>query len=98
MEVDLRSGDTAALRTLEKQFRQAVADAVAQENARWNSSALTVTIEVVGMRPAGRLSVGRADRPGRDLGLESAEPSVVVLGRLDRCEPAAQPRHPGGDD
>ena len=56
MEVDLRSGDTAALRTLEKQFRQAVADAVAQENARWNSSALTATIEVVGMRPAGRLS------------------------------------------
>ena len=42
MEVDLRSGDTAALRALEKQFRQAVADAVAQENARWNSSALTV--------------------------------------------------------
>jgi tripeptide aminopeptidase len=56
MEVDLRSGDTSALRTLEKQFRQAVADAVAQENARWNSSALTATIEVVGMRPAGRLS------------------------------------------
>ena len=56
MEVDLRSGDTAALRTLEKQFRQAVADAVAQENARWNSSALTAAIEVVGMRPAGRLS------------------------------------------
>ena len=33
-----------------------MADAVAQENARWNSSALTATIEVVGMRPAGRLS------------------------------------------
>ena len=56
MEVDLRSGDTAALRTLEKQFRQAVADAVTQENARWNSSALTANIEVVGMRPAGRIS------------------------------------------
>ena len=55
MEVDLRSGDTASLRSLEKQFRQAVNDAVAQENARWNSSALTVSIETVGMRPAGRL-------------------------------------------
>ena len=55
MEVDLRSGDTVSLRALEKQFRQAVADAVAQENARWNSSALTANIEVVGMRPAGRL-------------------------------------------
>ena len=55
MEVDLRSGDMASLRLLEKQFRQAVNDAVAQENARWNSSALTVSIETVGMRPAGRL-------------------------------------------
>ena len=55
MEVDLRSGDTGALRVLEKQFRQVVADAVAQENARWNSSALTVSIETVGRRPAGRL-------------------------------------------
>jgi di/tripeptidase len=57
MEVDLRSGDMAALRALEKQFRQAVNDAVAHENARWSSSALTVTIETVGMRPAGRMSV-----------------------------------------
>jgi tripeptide aminopeptidase len=55
MEVDLRSGDTASLRSLEKQFRQAVNDAVAQENARWNSTALTVSIETVGTRPAGRL-------------------------------------------
>ena len=55
MEVDLRSGDMTSLRALEKQFRQAVADAVNQENARWNSSALTANIEVVGMRPAGRL-------------------------------------------
>jgi acetylornithine deacetylase/succinyl-diaminopimelate desuccinylase-like protein len=55
MEVDLRSGDAAVLRTLEKQFRQAVQDAAAQENARWGSEALTATIETVGMRPAGRL-------------------------------------------
>jgi tripeptide aminopeptidase len=55
MEVDLRSGDAATLRGLEKQFRQAVQEAVAQENERWNSSALTVSIESVGMRPAGRV-------------------------------------------
>jgi acetylornithine deacetylase/succinyl-diaminopimelate desuccinylase-like protein len=55
MEVDLRSGDTASLRSLEKQFRQSVNDAVAQENTRWNSTALTVSIETVGMRPAGRV-------------------------------------------
>ena len=56
MEVDLRSGDAVGLRTLEKQFRQAVHEAVTQENARWNSQSLTVTIETVGMRPAGRVS------------------------------------------
>jgi acetylornithine deacetylase/succinyl-diaminopimelate desuccinylase-like protein len=55
MEVDLRSGDAATLRTLEKQFRQAVQNAVTEENVRWNSQALTVSIETVGMRPAGRL-------------------------------------------
>jgi acetylornithine deacetylase/succinyl-diaminopimelate desuccinylase-like protein len=55
MEVDLRSGEAASLRALEKQFRQAVQEAVTEENARWNSQALTVTIETVGMRPAGRL-------------------------------------------
>ena len=55
MEVDLRSGDAVSLRALEKQFRQAVQEAVTQENARWNSQALTVSIETVGMRPAGRL-------------------------------------------
>jgi acetylornithine deacetylase/succinyl-diaminopimelate desuccinylase-like protein len=56
MEVDLRSGDAVTLRALEKQFRQAVQEAVAQENARWNSQSLTVAIDTVGMRPAGRVS------------------------------------------
>jgi acetylornithine deacetylase/succinyl-diaminopimelate desuccinylase-like protein len=55
MEVDLRSGDASALRTLEKQFRQAVQDAVMEENARWQSQALAVSIEIVGSRPAGRV-------------------------------------------
>jgi acetylornithine deacetylase/succinyl-diaminopimelate desuccinylase-like protein len=55
MEVDLRSGDASALRALEKQFRQAVQDAVTEENTRWHSQALTVSIETVGMRPAGRV-------------------------------------------
>jgi len=55
MEVDLRSGDASALRTLEKQFRQAVQDAVTEENTRWHSQSLTVSIDTVGMRPAGRL-------------------------------------------
>ena len=98
MEVDLRSGDTASLRSLEKQFRQAVNDAVAQENARWNSSALTVSIETVGDAARRARALVGADRSGRDIRLESAEPATIVRGRLDRRQPAAQPRHPGRDD
>ena len=55
MEIDLRSGDSSALRALEKRFRQAVQDAVTEENTRWNSQALTASVETVGIRPAGRL-------------------------------------------
>jgi len=60
MEVDLRSSDAAALRTLDKTFRQAVDDAVAQENVRWGSQQLTVSIEIVGVRPAGRAAMNSA--------------------------------------
>jgi tripeptide aminopeptidase len=56
MEVDLRSSDAAALRSLEQRFRQAVDEAVAQENARWGSQQLTAALDVVGIRPAGRMS------------------------------------------
>ena len=57
MEVDLRSSDAQALRALEVRFRQAVQDAADQENARWGSSALTVALDVVGVRPPGRSSL-----------------------------------------
>ena len=55
MEVDLRSADAKALAALEKLFRQAVQQAVTEENARWHSQALTVTVERVGLRPPGRV-------------------------------------------
>jgi acetylornithine deacetylase/succinyl-diaminopimelate desuccinylase-like protein len=54
MEIDLRSADPTALQALEGRVRQAVQDAVTAENSRWQSHALTVTVEVVGTRPAGR--------------------------------------------
>jgi tripeptide aminopeptidase len=57
MEVDLRSSDAQMLRSIEKQFRQAVQNAAIDENTRWQSRALTVSVEVVGMRPAGRVAV-----------------------------------------
>ena len=57
MEVDLRSSDGPTLKSLEMRFRQAVEEATAQENARWGSQQLTVTMDVVGVRPAGRAAL-----------------------------------------
>lgn len=54
MEVDLRSSDAQALKTLETRFRDAVQEAVAAENSRWQSQGITVSVEQVGSRPAGR--------------------------------------------
>lgn len=54
MEVDMRSADQASLTSLDAKFHRAVDDAVAAENARWNSRALTVERQLVGNRPAGR--------------------------------------------
>jgi tripeptide aminopeptidase len=54
MEVDLRSADPQALRSLDARFKEAVQNAVTEENTRWRSQALTVVIETVGQRPAGR--------------------------------------------
>jgi acetylornithine deacetylase/succinyl-diaminopimelate desuccinylase-like protein len=56
MEVDLRSSDAQTLRALEARFRDAVQDAATAENARWRSQAITVVVEAVGQRPAGRAS------------------------------------------
>jgi acetylornithine deacetylase/succinyl-diaminopimelate desuccinylase-like protein len=57
MEVDLRSSDPQTLRGLEVRFRQSVQEAADQENARWGSAALSVTLDVVGVRPPGRSSL-----------------------------------------
>ena len=54
MEVDMRSADAASLQSLDAKFHRAVDDAVAAENARWGSRALTVDKSLVGNRPAGR--------------------------------------------
>src|SRR5688572_24724336 len=53
-EVDMRSADPAALKSLDAKFHKAMDDAAADENARWGSRALTVDKQLVGDRPAGR--------------------------------------------
>jgi acetylornithine deacetylase/succinyl-diaminopimelate desuccinylase-like protein len=55
MEVDMRSADPAALKTLDAKFHAALREAVDEENRRWNSrGAITVSAELVGVRPAGQ--------------------------------------------
>lgn len=52
LEIDLRSTDRAALADLDARVRRAVDQAASEENARWQTRALTVTVERVGDRPA----------------------------------------------
>jgi acetylornithine deacetylase/succinyl-diaminopimelate desuccinylase-like protein len=55
MEVDLRSVDGGALDALDRRFRQAVDEALTAENERWKQQGrLSVTVDAVGNRPAGR--------------------------------------------
>jgi tripeptide aminopeptidase len=59
MEVDLRSVDEAALSRLDASFRAAVRRALEEENSRRRShDPLTVAIDLVGDRPAGRTDSG----------------------------------------
>jgi acetylornithine deacetylase/succinyl-diaminopimelate desuccinylase-like protein len=61
MEIDLRSADAAALRSLDAKFHQAVDQALAAENQRWgNQGRLSVEKALVGERPAGQMP---ADSP-----------------------------------
>ncbi len=55
MEVDMRSADPAALQAVDASFHRAVDEAVAAENARWNTNGrISAEKQLVGDRPAGR--------------------------------------------
>jgi acetylornithine deacetylase/succinyl-diaminopimelate desuccinylase-like protein len=54
MEVDMRSADAASLKEVDNKFQAALKEAVAEENARWNSKGpVNVSAELVGVRPPG---------------------------------------------
>ena len=53
MAVDMRSNSTDELLKLEARLLDLVKQAVAEENARWNTDKLTVEIKLIGDRPAG---------------------------------------------
>jgi tripeptide aminopeptidase len=55
MEVDMRSADKASLDAVNEKFKAALNEAVAEENKRWNNrGAISVSPEMVGIRPAGQ--------------------------------------------
>ena len=55
MEVDMRSADVGSLKALDNKFNAAVRAAAEEENRRWNNrSKVTVSAELVGLRPAGQ--------------------------------------------
>jgi len=61
MEIDMRSADQAALTALDANFQKTLDLGLAEENERWgNTGRLTMEKNVVGNRPAGRMS---ADAP-----------------------------------
>lgn len=76
MEVDMRSADVAKLEELDAAFRTALQEALEAENGRRaGNEALTLDIQSVGKRPAGRNSQGsnlfrHASAAMRSLGLE----------------------------
>ncbi len=53
MAVDMRSNDERALRMQEDQILQQCNEAVAEENRRWASTAITMAVTLLGARPAG---------------------------------------------
>ena len=57
MAVDMRSNDTDELLKLESKLLDLVKQAVADENARWNSDKISVEIKLIGDRPAGIVSM-----------------------------------------
>ena len=96
MELDMRSADQASLASLDATFHRAVDDAVAAENARWNSRALTVEKQLVGNRrrvdrrqlPAEPRHSGHHDRRGRPRPRRARARRVVRHDRLLEGHPA----------
>ncbi|WP_299327863.1 M20/M25/M40 family metallo-hydrolase [Parasphingopyxis sp.] len=80
-EVDMRSGDPAKIEALDAAFHQAMADGLEAENAvRGGGELLTVEIESIGRRPAGRgsLNTSLVRRAGILYAAEGIRPSFVA--------------------
>ena len=61
MEVDMRSSDKTSLEAVHSKFKNAVQEAVDEENKRWNGRGpVSDSLELVGYRPAGSTSADSA--------------------------------------
>jgi tripeptide aminopeptidase len=56
MLIDIRSADAALLAKVEQQIKDAIRQGVADTNQRWNSTAITAEVVLIGDRPAGQMS------------------------------------------
>ncbi len=52
-QLDMRSNDAGELAKLEARVKEVTAQAVAEENARWNNGEITVNFRLIGDRPVG---------------------------------------------
>ena len=60
MQLDMRSNDAAELAKLEARVKEVTAQAVAEENARWNNGEITVNFRLIGDRPVGSTAPGNS--------------------------------------
>jgi tripeptide aminopeptidase len=77
MTVDMRSNSTEELLKLEARLLDLVKQAVAEENARWNSDKMTLEIKLIGDRPAGVVAI---DSPI----VQATQRAVTVITRAPR--------------
>ncbi|HKH03467.1 MAG TPA: M20/M25/M40 family metallo-hydrolase [Bradyrhizobium sp.] len=77
MAVDMRSDSTEELLKLEARLLDIVKQAVAEENARWNSDRMTIEIKMIGDRPAGIVAM---DSPI----VQATQRAVTTIARAPR--------------
>jgi acetylornithine deacetylase/succinyl-diaminopimelate desuccinylase-like protein len=88
--IDMRSDDTPELKRLEKRILALIDEAVAEENRRWSSDAITLELKPVGDRPAGQqprdalivqsavAALGSVGVPGVRLAASSTDSNVPI--------------------
>jgi tripeptide aminopeptidase len=90
MAVDMRSNSTDELLKLEARLLDLVKQAVADENARWNSDKMSVEIKLIGDRPAGIVAMDSpiVQATQRAVSVITGGPRVTFAGSSTDSNPA----------